>query len=87
MDQSDSSRAQSRLNQSMVSENNRYSKYLDEDEIEVQMVDDSQLRAVDAADEGAGVDEMDDCMYSLNSDRRSVARAGASSDRDMMIKT
>ena len=34
----------SKLNQSIVSENNRYSKYLDEEDVEVQIVDRSQLR-------------------------------------------
>ena len=39
----------SKLNQSIVSENNRYSKYLDEEDVEVQIVDRSQLRPVDRA--------------------------------------
>ena len=55
----------------MVSENNRYSKYLEEEDVEVEIVEDSQLRAVDQVGDGDQVEEMDECMYSLDSERRS----------------
>ena len=55
----------------MVSENTRYSKYLEEEDVEVEIVEDSQLRAVDQVGDGDQVEEMDECMYSLDSERRS----------------
>ena len=49
MDQrEDSSRQPSMMNQSMVSESNRYSKYLDQEDVEVEIVDQSQIRAAGA---------------------------------------
>ena len=36
----------------MVSENNRYSKYLDEEDVEVEIVEDSYLRNMDQVAEG-----------------------------------
>ena len=72
----------SRLNQSVVSENNRYSKYLDEEDVDVQIVDRSQVRPVDrAARGGDNVDEMDDCLYSLDSDPRSARRASVRNEK------
>jgi len=55
----------------MVSENNRYSKYLDEEDVEVEIVEDSYLRNMDQVAEGDKVEQMDECMYSLDSERRS----------------
>lgn len=55
----------------MISENNRYSKYLDEEDVEVEIVDDSHLREIDHVAEGDKVEQMDECMYSLDSERRS----------------
>jgi len=58
------------MNQSMVSENNRYSKYLDQEEVEVEIVDRSQIVKAGGAVVGGDrlSDDMDDCIYSLNSD-------------------
>ena len=68
------------MNQSIVSENNRYSKYLDEEDVEVQIVDRSQLKPADrSAQAGDNVEEIDDSMYSLDSAPRS---GGGPSVRD-----
>ena len=63
-------------NQSMVSDKNQYSKYLEEEDLEDdQIMDISQLRQVDrAAQGGNNLDDMDDCLYSLDSDLKSARK-------------
>lgn len=59
----------------MISENNRYSKYLDEAQIQVQMIDRSSVRPPEyAVQAGDNLDEIDDCLYSLDSDPRTARR-------------
>ena len=70
----DNVESNSKLNQSMVCENNRYSKFLDEQDVEVQIVDDNQLQVAGQVAGGDKLEEMDDCLYSLDSDARSNAK-------------
>lgn len=67
----------------MVSEYNRYSKYLEEEDVQDQMMDASHLRKLGRAAQGGDqIDEMDDCLYSLDSDPRSARRPSHRDEKD-----
>lgn len=81
------------LNQSMISEKNRYSKYLDPEEVQVEFDDRSYVGqtagapALDRAADGDRLsDDMDDCIYSLNSEPRSARRPTIGVDEDDKIE-